>query len=229
LLARSGLLRGGGQQPAYSVEPYTLQQHLISARERVLAHAEPDESSPTVVMFGAGASLDVVGRVSRGIGADWYQIRWNNQIAYIRQQDAVAGEEAPPSIAERPKPEEEEMPAEPEEPQGPDVAEFPPLPPAAGLELSDVRWARAPNARDFARFYPHRALEQGRSGRVVLDCVAAASGALDCSVAEENPVGWGFGDAAISIARQARIEPTTPDGRSVAGAHVRVPLAFRAD
>ncbi|MGH6951917.1 MAG: TonB family protein, partial [Vitreimonas sp.] len=229
-LVRSGLLGGAPTQEAYVVAPYAPQQQLVSARERVLAHAQPDASSPVVVMFGAGAPLDVNGRVSRGIGNDWYRIAWNGQTAFVRQPDAVAGGEAPPGIAERPKPEEEEeKPAEEEEkPDDAELAEFPPLP-RASFGLSDVRWVREPGARDFARFYPHRALDQGRSGRVVLDCTITARGALDCSVAEENPPGWGFGDAAVNIARQARVEPTTRDGRSVAGEHLRLPLQFRAD
>jgi TonB family protein len=230
LLARSGLLTGGQTEETYAVAHYTPPQPLVSASERVLAHAQPDASSPVVVMFGAGAALEVNGRVSRGIGNDWYQITWNGQTAFVRQQDAAVGGEAPPGIAERPKPEEEveETPAEDEKPEAVDMAEFPPLPPS-GFDLSDVRWVREPNARDFARFYPHRALDQGRSGRVVLDCVITGRGSLDCSVAEENPPGWGFGDAAVSIARQARVEPTARDGRSVEGEHVRLPLTFRAD
>jgi TonB family protein len=229
LLARSGLLSGAPVEDAYTVAAYTPPQPLVSARERVLAYAQPSASSPVVVMFGAGAELDVQGRVSLGLGNDWYQIAWNGQTAFVRQQDAVAGGEAPPGIAERVEPEEEEevKPGEDEKPETVAMAEFPPLPPAQ-FDLSSVRWIREPNARDFARFYPERALDQGRSGRVVLDCVVGGNGRLDCSVAEENPPGWGFGAAAVSIARQTRIDPTGPDGRSVAGEHLRLPLAFRA-
>ena len=226
-IARSGLLSGGTAEGQYTVEAYQPPQQLLSARERVLAYAQPDTSSPTVVMFGEGAVLDVNGRVSRGLGNEWYRIAWNGQTAFIRQQDTVAGEGAPPTIAERPKPEEEEeKPLEEEE--AVDVAELPEAP-AGEFGLADVIWVREPNARDFARFYPNRALDQGRSGRVVLDCVASARGALDCSVVEESPPGWGFGDAALGIARQARIAPEAEDGSSVAGRHVRMPLSFRAD
>ena len=229
LLVRSGLLSGTPAEDAYTVAAYTPPQPLVSVRERVLAYAQPNASSPVVVMFGAGAELDVQGRVSLGLGNDWYQIAWNGQTAFVRQQDAVSGGEAPPGIAERAEPEEDEE-AKPEEDEKPEtvaMAEFPPLPPAQ-FDLSSVRWIREPNARDFARFYPERALDQGRSGRVVLDCVVGGNGRLDCSVADENPPGWGFGEAAVSIARQTRIDPTGPDGRSVAGEHLRLPLAFRA-
>jgi protein TonB len=156
-------------------------------------------------------------------------VAWNGQVAFVRQQDAVAGGAAPPGIAQRAKPEEgaDENSTRDREDR-PALAEFPPPPPAA-FDLSTVRWVREPNARDFARYYPHRALDRGRSGRVVLDCVVTGGGRLDCSVAEESPPGWGFGEAAVSISRQTRIEPTGPDGRSVAGEHLRLPLAFRAD
>jgi TonB family protein len=227
-LVGSGVLFSiGQQQAAFTVEDYAPPQRLVSASEHVLAHAQPDASSTTVVMFGAGAELDVNGRVSRGIGNDWYRISWNGQTAFVRQQDTAVGEGAPPPVAERAKPEPEEEKPVAEEPDEVDVVEFPPAPPA-NFDLSDVRWVRAPGARDFARHYPERALEQEQSGRVVLDCVASASGSLSCSIAEEDPRGWGFGAAAMSIARQARIEPTAADGSSVAGRHVRLPLSFRA-
>jgi TonB family protein len=184
-------------------------------------------------MFGAGVTLNVTGRVSRPLGGDWYAISWNNQTAFVRQQDAVAGQGAPPVAAEHPAQTEEEI-KKPEDVETPDAEDDgvfspPPPPPSEDFDLSNVDWIRAPSARDFARFYPHRALDQGRSGRVVLDCIAAPNGMLDCSVAQENPPGAGFGEAALNISRQVRIQPTLPDGRSVAGGHLRLPLTFRAD
>lgn len=224
---------GSPSQSAYTVQPYTPPSELITASDRVIAHATPDAASPAVVMFGQGVTLAVNGRVSRGLGSDWYAIAWNGHPAFVRQQDAVEGHGAPPVAAEHQpqteadirKPEEDDVkPDEDQEAVTPDEPDS-----SLGMDLSDVDWIRPPNARDFARFYPHRALDQGRSGRVVLDCVAQPNGMLDCSVASENPPGYGFGQAAVGISRQVRIQPTMPDGRSVAGGHLRLPLTFRAD
>lgn len=226
LIAQSGLLRGSSDEPAYTVQAYTPPEPLMTSSERVLARAEPDAASPTVVMFGQGVAVEVTGRVSRGLGNDWYQISWNNQHAYIRQQDTVPGDGAPPpmQVRERPPPVIEEKPKDEDE----IVADFPDVEPAPRA-ISEVVWARRPSARDYNRFYPRRALDAGQSGRVVLDCTANARGALSCSVAEESPPGWGFGEAALRIARQSRIEPQMSDGTSAAGQRVRMPLAFQAD
>ena len=227
-IARSDLLTGGvPPDEAFTVETFAPPSQLITVGERVLAHARPDVASPTVVMFGEGAALDVNGRVSRGLGNDWYQIVWNGQTAYVRVQDTAAGEGAPPTIAERPEPEERPKPEERED-DGANLPDFPDATPAPDVTLSEVQWIRRPNARDFARFYPDRALSAGQSGRVVLDCVANSRGNLNCSVAQEDPPGWGFGQAAIRISRQARVDRTTTDGSSVEGRHVELPLAFRA-
>lgn len=216
---------------AYTVQPYTPPSQLISAGDHVLAHARPDLTSPGVVMFGPGVALTITGRVSRGFGGDWYAIAWNGRSAFIRQEDAIAG------AATAPPPTAPHVAAPPHEEAKPDVAEdggFPtldtPAPATAGpVELSGVRWASRPGRRDFERAYPQRALYASQSGHVTLDCVASGSGALDCSVAVELPRGYGFGRAAMDLSRQFRLQPTTADGRSVAGGHIQVPVEFRAN
>jgi periplasmic protein TonB len=150
---------------------------------------------------------------------------------FVRQQDATPGSGAPPSpIVREEEPEEileEEDDKKPEDPFAEEeVAEAPG--PSYGLEMSDVRWIREPNARDFARFYPDRALDDGRSGRVTLDCVIAGSGRLDCSVAQESPGGYGFGEAALGISRQVRVDTDLPGGGNAAGRRLRLPLSFQA-
>jgi TonB family protein len=181
-------------------------------------------------MFGEGVTLNVTGRVARGLGNDWYAVARNEQTIFVRQQDVVAGSGAPPApdVREREEEEdEEEDTAKPDEEDEDIFAEFP-EPPSSGLSLGDVNWIREPNARDFARYYPEDALDEGQSGRVVLDCIVASNGRLNCSIADESPSGYGFGEAAIRISRQARIHPMLPDGSSAAGRHLRLPLSFRA-
>jgi periplasmic protein TonB len=224
-------MSGGAAEDAYTVEAYTPQTELITASERVPGYEAPDTASPQAVTFGAGVTLNVTGRVSRGLGNDWYAVAWNDRTVFVRQADAVTGAGAPPPVAvreEEPDEEvkEEEKPDPLEEPDEEEVAEAPA--PTWGLEISDVSWVREPNSRDFARYFPRRALDQGQSGRVTLDCVIAGNGRLDCSVAQESPSGYGFGEAALDISRNARVRPTLPDGSSAAGRHLRLPLSFRA-
>jgi hypothetical protein len=217
---------------AYTVQPYTPPSQLISTGDHVLAHARPDLASPGVVMFGPGVAFTITGRVSRGFGDDWYAITWNNQTAFIRQQDATPGTAtAPPPTAPHVivPPREPQKPDDDAEAGVPDLAQTAPPPVSGPFELSGVRWVSRPGRRDYERAFPQRALNAGQSGRVTLDCTASGSGALDCSIGNELPRGYGFGGAALNLSRQFRIAPTTSDGRSVAGGHISVPVEFRAN
>lgn len=100
-----------------------------------------------------------------------------------------------------------------------------PAPP--GPVYLDATFTQRPSGRDFERFYPHRALERGMSGRVVLDCSVAANGRLTCAVALEDPAGWGFGDASLRAAQEFRVAPATADGRPTSGGRLRVPMIWR--
>lgn len=92
--------------------------------------------------------------------------------------------------------------------------------------ITNPVWLSRPGAREFERFYPPRALDRGREGRVTLDCRVGVSGALSCAVARETPEGWGFGAAALKIAPSFRIAPRMEDGRPTEGGTVRVDLTF---
>lgn len=221
----------GPQEETYVVQPYAPTTELITARDRVEARAEPDANARIVVIYGQGVTLNVSGRVQRGLAGDWYAIAWNNQTAFVRTQDVVPGSGAPPAPVvreRRPEPEEEEA-QKPEELT--DQGEPAPQAPSSGgaLGVGDVSWAREPNARDFARFFPDRALDDGQSGNVTLSCIIGGSGRLACSVASESPPGYGFGQAAIGISRQLRVRTRLPDGSSAEGRELRLPLSFRAN
>lgn len=102
----------------------------------------------------------------------------------------------------------------------------PPAPPTPSV-ITNPQWLERPNARDFSRHYPRRALERGQEGRVVLDCIVGADGRIGCSVSSEDPSGWDFGEAAIRISRSFRMSPRMENGAATEGGRVRVPITFR--
>ncbi len=223
---------GGEEEGAYVVQPYTPTTELITGRDRVEARAEPDASSRVVVIFGQGVTLNVSGRVQQALGNDWYAISWNNQTAFVRTQDVIPGSGAPPAPIVREREPEEEEDNEEEKPddlteEEEQVAQAPPS--GGSLGVGDVNWVREPSARDFARYFPNEALEEGQSGNVTLSCIIGGGGRLACSVASESPSGYGFGNAAIGISRQLRVRTTLPDGSSAEGREMRLPLSFRAN
>jgi hypothetical protein len=62
--------------------------------------------------------------------------------------------------------------------------------------------ARGSFSSDFSveDYYPKKALSDEVSGRVKLDCLIAGDGALiECEILEEDPVGYGFGEATTAM------------------------------
>ncbi len=127
----------------------------------------------------------------------------------------------PPTPAE---PQETTIATQPMEPTAPDevtgLVEYGPV----GLPvITNPRWLRQP--RDLARYYPPRPLARNISGQVVLDCLVDTNGALNCLVVSETPTNWGFGDAALRIARDYRMVPAMRDGQAVEARYrMRVPF-----
>jgi protein TonB len=67
----------------------------------------------------------------------------------------------------------------------------------------------------------------GRSGEVTIACTASRRGDLTrCKVVKEAPLGFGFGQAALSLAPAFRFRPSTRDGLSLEGAKVTLPIKF---
>jgi TonB family protein len=103
-------------------------------------------------------------------------------------------------------------------------------PSAVGAVIADPEWERQPDAGAISRRYPERALERGVSGRALLECAVAGSGALqDCRVVSETPKEQGFGDAALAMAWDFKMKPRTVAGEPVEGAHVRIPIRFQTE
>lgn len=106
------------------------------------------------------------------------------------------------------------------------VAVDPPPSPPEPLVITRPRWLESPSARDYERYYPRRALDRGQMGRVILQCIVQTDGRLTCTVASEDPTGWGFGDAAMRISESFRMVPQMENGEPTAGGRVRVPFTF---
>lgn len=77
------------------------------------------------------------------------------------------------------------------------------------------------------RYFPPEARHRRIEGRAVLRCTLdAASRVTECPLVEQAPAGFGFGAAAVSVARALRFTPKLIDGRPVGGAKITLPVNF---
>lgn len=73
-----------------------------------------------------------------------------------------------------------------------------------------TRWVRLPSSEAIQSAYPAAALSRGVSGFAVLQCTVAQGGHLEgCQVGSENPAGYGFGRAALSLRSQFLVDSTS--------------------
>lgn len=91
-----------------------------------------------------------------------------------------------------------------------------------------VVWARPLTSAEFARYYPERALRMEKQGSARLECQIQPDGSLNCSVADETPAGYGFGDAGLKMLPHLRVKDRLADGKPSAGVWVSIPLKFEA-
>lgn len=101
------------------------------------------------------------------------------------------------------------------------------LAPHGVSQTNGPQWVERPAGPDFEKHYPERALIEEVEGRAMLACTVLETGRLECVVESEDPVEYGFGEAAIAISHAFRMPPVTREGVSTAGGRVRVPIAFR--
>ena len=102
------------------------------------------------------------------------------------------------------------------------------LTPAAERYARQPEWVRTYDAQDMAHAYPAAAAQAGvLKGLGTVDCTIGANGVLEaCLPAGEEPVGVGFGAAAMKLAPMMQANLWTRDGEAAVGEKIRLPLRF---
>jgi TonB family protein len=92
----------------------------------------------------------------------------------------------------------------------------------------NVAWAEAPSFSDVAAAYPAKAKADGRGGRATVNCSLNEEGRLvRCSEVSSEPRGYGFGDAAKSLAKGFRIAVVNDaDKKATHKISVHLPFVF---
>jgi len=94
--------------------------------------------------------------------------------------------------------------------------------------ITNADFLQQPNGDDLASVYPDRAQRLDKTGSAVLHCIVNAQGKLtSCSVSNEDPPGYDFGEAAIKASKFFKLKPATSDGRPIDGATFSRKIVFR--
>lgn len=94
--------------------------------------------------------------------------------------------------------------------------------------VTNPDWALRPSGEDIAKHYPEAARQAGIEGRALIRCLITEKGRLDyCKVVSEDPLGAGFGGAALAMTTLFWARPMNRDGKPVAGGTIRIPISFR--
>lgn len=94
--------------------------------------------------------------------------------------------------------------------------------------ITEPEWVKRPSAEEFASLYPKPASRENVEGLAVMECTVDAAGQMTlCRILDESPLGFGFGEAALKMAKSFRMRPLTKGGNSSAGGVIRIPIRFR--
>jgi outer membrane biosynthesis protein TonB len=97
-----------------------------------------------------------------------------------------------------------------------------------GTIVGQPDWLRKPTNDEMVQFFP--AKSGGVAGSTMIGCVVSTRGLLEkCAIKSEEPVGHGFGAAALAMSTIFMMRPMTVDGSPVGGASVSIPIHFEGD
>ncbi len=93
--------------------------------------------------------------------------------------------------------------------------------------VSNVAWRDAPTYARVLAAYPEKARAAALGGRATLNCTIKADGHLTgCATITESPKGYGFSGAARGLMGDFVAPATTPNGDSLKGVGIQVPVTF---
>jgi TonB family protein len=108
------------------------------------------------------------------------------------------------------------------------VSSDPPVRIVVPATIPDPKWVRMPRAEDVARYYPAAAKGNRSAGKATINCTVSRAGVMyNCWIVSEDPVGMGFGAAALKLARYYVASPKTVGGATVEDNFVRIAVAFK--
>jgi TonB family protein len=93
-------------------------------------------------------------------------------------------------------------------------------------EVVTPQWKSTPSGADLQKEYPKLAQILQLGGSASIRCATNTEGRLeDCTVVSEQPVGFGFGAAALRMAAYFSVTPAQVDGQPTRG-RVTIPIKF---
>ncbi|HWE98583.1 MAG TPA: TonB family protein [Caulobacteraceae bacterium] len=91
-------------------------------------------------------------------------------------------------------------------------------------------WLIKPTGDQLERVFPPGAEAAGIGGRIRLSCKVRLDGGVDrCTIDQEDPPGWGFGDAALQLTPMMKLRPKTINGQAVDGGEADIPIRFAVE
>lgn len=92
--------------------------------------------------------------------------------------------------------------------------------------VQNPKWAEVPPNGLMAKYYPDAARKKRIVGTAKVMCLVTTGGhAEHCKALDEDPAGWGFGDAAVKMATYFQFQPRTVNGQPTVGV-ITVPITF---